>query len=211
MKVTRAKDRPEAYVSRLYTLVIARDFGRLDKACVWWNARVTNPQYVRIGRGVTVKANSWVYAVISDQEGNRFTPEIEIQDGVYLGHSLHLTAVQRVVIEAEAMIADFVYISDNFHDYRDTTKPIQKQRVYSRGPLVIKSGAFIGEGARIIGPVSVGKNSVVGANAVVTHDIPDYSVAVGIPARVIRTYDHGQWRAVEAGRHGLGDSERGER
>ena len=59
--------------------------------------------------------------------------------------------------------------------------------------------SWLGENVAIIG-ASIGKNCVIGANAVVTDDIPDYSVAVGIPARVIRQYDapSGQWHRVGA-------------
>jgi serine O-acetyltransferase len=51
---------------------------------------------------------------------------------------------------------------------------------------VIGAGAYIGTGARILGPVCIGQNSVIGANAVVLQDVPANSVAVGIPARIIR-------------------------
>jgi len=189
----------EYLLSRLFTLAVKGEFDRLDRATIWWNVRLSNPSRIRIGRGVTVRSGSWLYAVVSDQQGHTFNPIIEIGDGVYLGHRLHLTAVNRVTIEEKAMIADTVYISDNVHEYRDVNLPIQEQAVISRGPLTIGAGSFIGEGARIVGSVRVGRNSVVGANAVVTKSIPDYVVAVGVPARIIRVYDHksGSWRPAE--------------
>ena len=64
--------------------------------------------------------------------------------------------------------------------------------------MVIGEGSWIGTNAVIIGNVRIGKHSVIGANAVVTKDIPDYSVAVGIPARVVRQFDFltGEWKKV---------------
>jgi len=96
------------------------------------------------------------------------------------------------------MIADGVYVSDNFHDYNDIKTPVRWQRVYSKGPVLIRKGALIGEGARIVGPITIGLNSVIASNAVVTGDIPDYSVAAGIPARVIRRYEEesASWEGV---------------
>ena len=198
MRFTRFQYRLAGYVSRLNTILIRREFSSMGRSTVWWNAKIDNPGYISIGDGVAVRSGSWIYAVVSDQAGNRFNPSVEIGDRVYLGHRLHLTAINRVTIEDDVMIADGVYISDNFHDYRDITRPVQKQQVFSKGPVLIRRGAFIGEGARIVGPVTVGKNSVVGSNSVVTRDVPDYSVAVGIPARIIRRYDESSGRWLES-------------
>ena len=56
-------------------------------------------------------------------------------------------------------------------------------------PVIIKDGAWLGEGCVILKGVTVGKRAVVGANAVVTQDVPDYTVVGGVPARVIRRID----------------------
>ena len=56
-------------------------------------------------------------------------------------------------------------------------------------PVLVKQGAWIGAGATILPGVTVGKNAIVGAASVVTHDVPDYAVVVGNPARVIKTLD----------------------
>jgi acetyltransferase-like isoleucine patch superfamily enzyme len=59
---------------------------------------------------------------------------------------------------------------------------------FKEGKVIIKSGAHIGIGAIILPGVTIGKGTIIGAGAVVTNDIPDYSIAVGIPAKVIRTF-----------------------
>jgi acetyltransferase-like isoleucine patch superfamily enzyme len=96
--------------------------------------------------------------------------------------------VREVVIGDEVLTANNVYISDNIHEYEDITKPVMHQAVRFKRTVVIGAGAWIGENVSIIG-ASVGKNSVIGANSVVTRDIPDYCVAVGAPAVVIRQFD----------------------
>ena len=66
--------------------------------------------------------------------------------------------------------------------------PILKQKIKQIGTVVIGEGSWLGENVCVIG-ANVGKNCVIGANSVVTKDIPDYSVAVGVPAKVIKSYN----------------------
>jgi acetyltransferase-like isoleucine patch superfamily enzyme len=81
-----------------------------------------------------------------------------------------------------------VYITDQNHGYEDVTRPISQQSQPER-PVVIGDGSWLGHGAVVLPGVTIGKHVVIGANSVVTKDIPDVSVAVGSPARVIRQYD----------------------
>ena len=74
------------------------------------------------------------------------------------------------------------------HGYEDICTPIIKQPIVQKGEVEIGEGSWIGEGVCIIG-AKIGKNVVIGANAVVTKDIPDYCVAVGLPARIIKRYN----------------------
>ncbi|PDV96439.1 acyltransferase [Candidatus Chloroploca asiatica] len=90
---------------------------------------------------------------------------IQIGDDVYLGTLVQVLAVNHVI--------------------NDTTRPISHQGITAQG-ITIETGAWIGSGAILLDGVRIGRNSVVGAGAVVTKDVPDYSVAVGNPARVVR-------------------------
>ena len=96
------------------------------------------------------------------------------------------------------MTADRVYISDNLHSYEDVDKPVLEQPVRQIAPVEIGEGTWLGEGVCVIG-AKIGKGCVIGANAVVTKDIPDYSVAVGSPAKVIKKYnsDTKRWEKLE--------------
>ena len=104
------------------------------------------------------------------------------------GYNNHIACVRSVTIGDFVLTANNVYISDNAHEFEDITKPIINQPVRFKKPIKIADGAWIGENVSIIG-ASVGRNSVIGANSVVTHDIPDYCVAVGAPAKIIKRFD----------------------
>jgi len=84
-----------------------------------------------------------------------------------------------------------VYIADHNHNYLNPNVHIYKQGVLAEenSRVIIGEGTWLGTNVVIVGSVKIGKQCVVGANTVVTKDIPDYSVAVGIPARVIKRYD----------------------
>ena len=80
-----------------------------------------------------------------------------------------------------------MYITDCDHEYRDINVPVIDQGIVQRGQMVsIGEGSYIGINAVIVGNVKIGKHCVIGANSVVTEDAPDYCVAVGSPARVIK-------------------------
>ncbi len=119
---------------------------------------------------------------------------MKIGMGCVFGYNNHITAVGSVSIGDQVLTANNVYISDNVHAYGDITQPIMHQPVLVKGKVTIGDGSWIGENACIIG-ACIGRNCVIGANAVVTRDVPDYSVAVGAPAVVIRQYDmtKGEW------------------
>jgi acetyltransferase-like isoleucine patch superfamily enzyme len=155
--------------------------------------RVEGKKYISIDKGVTVQRYTWLFAAPLDG----CEPSLTIGEGSSIGESNHIAAVRRVTIGRRVLTAKGVYISDNLHGYDDVRLPIMDQPVRFKNPVTIGDGAWIGENACVIG-ASVGKNAVIGANAVVTRDVPDFSVAVGVPARVIKRYHPGaqRWERV---------------
>lgn len=97
-------------------------------------------------------------------------------------------------------MAPYVSVYDHNHEWTDPDRPVHSQgvRLQSGDRVEIGYGSWIGTKVTIIGNVRIGRHCIIGANAVVTHDIPDYSVAVGIPARVVKRYDFNlkQWVKV---------------
>lgn len=98
------------------------------------------------------------------------------------------------VIIGPVRIGDHVIFAQNIvasglnHGYEDITMPIDHQKV-STAPIVVEDECWIGANAVLTAGVTIGKHSVIAAGAVVTKDVPPYSVAVGNPARVIKKYD----------------------
>lgn len=153
-------------------------------ASVFRPFRVDGGKGISLGDKTIFQRGAWLYCCGIDGR----PASLVIGADCVFGYNNHITAVRDVVIGDCVLTANNVYISDNLHGYEDTTKPIMHQPVRFKRDVVIGSGSWIGENACIIG-AHVGKNCVIGANAVVTSDIPDYSVAVGVPAVVIKRFD----------------------
>lgn len=114
--------------------------------------------------------------------------ELIIKDGCLIGNFNHIYATSRILLEENVLTADRVYISDNLHGYSAVNIPILAQPIVQKKEVIIGSGSWLGENVCVIG-ASIGKNCVVGANSVVINDIPDFSVAVGAPAKVVKRYN----------------------
>jgi acetyltransferase-like isoleucine patch superfamily enzyme len=153
--------------------------------------KIDGGKNISIGKRVSIQYKTWLAALPLTGEQKC---ELVIKDGTVIGHFNHIYATKSIIIEENVLTADKVYISDNLHDYTDPFIPIMKQKIIQKNQIVIGAGSWIGENVSIIG-ASVGKNSVIGANSVVTKDIPDYCVAAGIPAKIIKRYnfERKQW------------------
>lgn len=110
-------------------------------------------------------------------------------DNCQINDYCHIAATERITFGNNVLIASKVYITD--HDHGDTSLESLKINPINRPiiskPVVIEDNVWIGEGAMILKGVNIGKNSIVAAGAVVTRDVPSFSVVVGVPARIIRT------------------------
>lgn len=157
--------------------------------------RLDGPEGISIGSETFVQRGGWLYCRGIDGKPASLT----IGDGCVFGYNNHVTAVREVLIGDEVLTANNVFISDNVHGFDDISTPIMHQPVLFKKAVSIGSGSWIGENACIIG-ASVGRNCVIGANAVVTRDVPDFCVAAGVPAVVIRQYDLASRTWVSRGR-----------
>jgi acetyltransferase-like isoleucine patch superfamily enzyme len=90
-----------------------------------------------------------------------------------------------VEIGARVMVGPHVTFASGNHDFRQLDDPMRFAVAVSRGPIVVGDDAWIGAGVCILDGIRVGRGAVVGAGAVVTKDVPDFAIAVGVPARVI--------------------------
>jgi acetyltransferase-like isoleucine patch superfamily enzyme len=147
--------------------------------------RLRNVRNIRIGENVLINQYAFLLTL---QEDKAVVPRLTIGDGSVIGHMNHITCICEVKIGESVLTADRVFISDHSHAFSETTIPILKQPIVSKGKVSIGNGTWIGENAAVLS-CNIGKNCVIGANAVVLSDIPDYCVAAGAPARVIRRWN----------------------
>lgn len=174
-------------------------FGKIGKGSkIIKPLRLANTNHIQIGDDVVIKQYAWL---TSGRHSLASQPMLLIGNGTRIGHFNHITVKDRVELGTNVLTADKVFISDNAHQYQDVNQPVSEQIVFSKGPVSIGDGAWLGENVCVIS-ARIGKNSVIGANSVVISDIPDFSVAVGAPARVVKRYrfESKSWEMVnEAG------------
>ena len=120
--------------------------------------------------------------IISNQLTVVAPQNVKMGKNVYVMNGVLLMASGGILVEDYALIAAHAKIISNDHD--PYFRPI-----ITCQPVIIKEGAWIGAGAAIMKGVTVGKYAIVGANSVVTKDVPDYAVVVGVPAKVIKYLD----------------------
>ena len=147
---------------------------RLDGIC-----RITVGDFVFIG------SDSWLSTLPNDELSCESI--IEIGDRSSISGHVTISGTKKIIIEPDVLIARYVYISDHSHAYLNRNEPILTQGISKVQPVRIKQGAWLGQSVVVCPGVTIGKNSVIGANSVVTKSIPDYCVAAGAPAKVIRS------------------------
>jgi acetyltransferase-like isoleucine patch superfamily enzyme len=156
--------------------------------------RVDGKENISIHKGVIIQKLTWIAAMPLTKAEKC---HLSIGEGSIIGHFNHIFATGEIEIGKKVLTADKVFISDNQHDFSSIDIPILEQGIIQLPKVTIGDSSWIGENVSIIG-ASIGKNCVIGANSVVTKDIPDYCVAVGSPARVIKKYDFAtkEWLSV---------------
>jgi acetyltransferase-like isoleucine patch superfamily enzyme len=151
--------------------------GRLDASVVVQGV----PEVQGTGR-IKVGRNLFLYRELyleTEEEG-----VIELGDDVVMSRGVHVVSFSRVSIGKGAMIGEYVSIRDANHRI-DNELPIRDSG-HQTAPITIGPNAWVGRGVTVLAGVTIGAGAIVGANAVVTRDLPPFSIAVGIPARVVK-------------------------
>ena len=182
---------PRRFFLALYYKIIMGSFG--------WRSYISSPlkidggKNIFIGNRCTIQYKTWLAAM--PLTGNN--TKLIIEDGCLIGHYNHIYATKSIILHKNVLTADKVYISDNQHGYENINVPIKDQPIVQKGIVEIGEGSWLGENVCVLG-VKIGKHCVIGSNSVVTKDIPDFSIAVGNPAKIIKKYntDIKQWVKV---------------
>ncbi|HEX7044937.1 MAG TPA: acyltransferase [Burkholderiales bacterium] len=130
----------------------------------------------------------------------QFRPRLVIGNRVTATAALTLAAHQEIVIEDDVLFASNINITDGLHGYANAEEPYKYQPIFRIGPIRIGRGAWIGQNVQVLPGVTIGELAIIGANSVVTRDVPPRSIAVGVPARVIKRWNEqrGRWEAPDA-------------
>jgi acetyltransferase-like isoleucine patch superfamily enzyme len=166
-----------------FSVLAGRAFASFGKRSVLeLPLRLTGEEHIAIGDDVFIGAGSWLQVLGPSHDG----PVIVVGDGTAIAGSCVLSAAHSVRLGRQVLIARNVYISDHLHAYDDTDRAVLEQGITGVRGVEICDGAWLGQNVVVTPGVRVGKGAVVGANSVVREDVPDFAVAVGAPARVIR-------------------------
>jgi len=178
--------------AELYYKFIFKSFGK--NSTLWDPLLIMNPKGICIGSNVEILYRVWLAALPCSVFHEA---SLVIEDGCRIGNLTQIFSTKSITIHRNVIISGKVYIADNQHSYSNPLIPVKHQSIEQKKEVVIGEGSWLGQNVCVIG-ASIGKNCVIGANSVVTSSIPDYSVAVGAPARVIKQYDFNakMWRKV---------------
>ena len=158
--------------SRIVTdLLYRRAFGSIGAGTVIVRPhRLQGVERIHIGAGCSIYEGAW----LASEPGGA---ELRIGDQTYLGHGVHLHALDPVTIGSDCVIADGVFVGASDHDRLD------RHQVHGTGAITIGDRVFLGQRCVVLGGVTIGDGATVGANAVVTKDVGPGQVVVGVPAR----------------------------
>lgn len=149
----------------------------------WSNIRIYNHKRIVFGKNFSAGQGLWVQPVYSSSS-------IKFGDNITIADWSHIAAVDEVIISSGCLIGSKVMITDHYHGNTKKLHEVSAVRpnlrpLTSKGPVYIGENVWIGDGVVVLPNVTIGDGAIIGANSVVTKDIPAYSVAVGVPAKVI--------------------------
>ena len=167
----------------LFSRAVAASFGSFGAGSVLaLPVRLIGPERIHVGAGVYVGSASWLRVGGEDPDAR-----LELGDGCRISGHAVLSAVRSVRLGRSVLVARGVHVTDHDHRHDRPGVPVLDQGVARVGPVWIGDGAWLGSHV-VVGPgVTIGAGAVIGAGSVVRDDVPAGAVAVGAPARVVRT------------------------
>ncbi len=148
---------------------------------------ISGAKYMSIGDAVTIRDHARLEVI---KTSSTRTPSLTIGQGTNIEQNVHIVCGNRIAIGANVSITANCAIVDVTHPYDDIEGGKVGSRVLDADSFVeIGDNTMLGIGVVVLPNVRIGKHCVIGANSVVSRDIPDYSIAAGSPAKVIKRYD----------------------
>lgn len=167
-------------------------FGKNSIIC-FPQTTIFNEQYIQIGSNTMIGSHVALSAGMVPGQQCLTNPVVRIGDRCLIGRGSGIVGHLAIDIGNDVWTGHHVYITDQNHGYEIVDLPISMQTQVEK-PVVVGEGSWIGAGSVILPGAHIGKHVAIGANSVVNGNIPDYSVAVGSPAKVIKQYTvHSGW------------------
>ena len=177
-RLTEARPSVEWHIGRLTSQALyRRAFGSFGPDSIIVRPRILRGvDRIHIGHGVAVYAGAWLQCEAGGGP-------IEIGDESYLGHDVHLHAIDPLTIGVGCVLADGVLVATT--DHLSSDDPTGRGGSRGTGPVIVGNRVLIGQRAVVLGGVTIGDGATIGAGAVVTKDVPAGAVAAGVPARIV--------------------------
>jgi acetyltransferase-like isoleucine patch superfamily enzyme len=174
------------------TSAAARQFGSFGVGSIvcFPHGPHMNTRHIHLGDHVLVAPDVTLSAGWSPEHRGLPDEVVTIGDRSLIGRGSTIIGHRRITIGADVWTGHHVHITDMNHGYEDVDLPISVQH-QPEAPIAIGDGSWLGHGVVVLPGAQIGKHVVVGAGSVVVGDLPDFCVAVGVPARVIRTHVSG--------------------
>ena len=179
-------------IIKLYSLIISIRFGFPKTRFRPYINKIIGSRYFDLGKRVSFGKNVVLSAWSSYREQS-FSPSVIIGNNCCFGDYLHLTCINNINIGDNILTGRWVTITDNSHGLTDNLSlaiPPLDRPLVSKGPVTIGKNVWIGDKVTILPGVTIGDCCIIGANSVVVKDIPDFSIACGNPAKVIKSFKH---------------------
>lgn len=185
--------RKKQFITNIYYKIKTKIFYSLFFKSIGKNTLIQSPlfltpEFISVGSDVYIWEGIRLEG-IHKYLNQDFSPHIIVEDGVTIQQNCHITAAETLRISKNTMISFGVSIQDTDHEYQSLDLPPVHQQL-KVNQTFIGENCFIGSGAKIQAGTILGKHCIIGTNAVVRGIFPDYCVIVGIPAKIIKRYDH---------------------
>lgn len=185
MKLIQLFNRDNGLEVRLWTAIYRRFLGSVGPGALISRAdRIRNPRHLHLGPYATI-AHDARFDISRGYAGQPYDGEIHIGEGTIIEPRVHIAAATKLTIGRHVLFASNVFVTDHDHGFLDPDLPVAQQ------PLIvaqtrIDDWSWLGENVVVLKGVAIGRGAVIGANSVVTRDIPPFAIAAGAPARVLK-------------------------
>ena len=180
---------------KLFFIFYKHLFRKCGSIFIAGSFRISGKQSIEIGklfagRRITIDAITHFY-------DKMYSPEILIGRNVSFGDDVHIACTNNIRIGDNVLFGSHIYMTDHDHGiysgdsvkHSSPTEPPSSRKLTDKGFVIIGDNVHVGEYVCIMKNVQIGKGSIIGAQSVVTRNIPEYSIAVGNPAKVIKKFD----------------------